>query len=184
MGVCRPPLGIYHRFVDNKWLTVLYIQILVDDKGLARVYIQGGIAGTKGWKPTLIRVRRAPPGVYHRFAHNKGVAVLYIQILADGKGLTRVYIQNWKSETKGLQVGICRHDCRGDGRLSSETLNHAIEFFQNVPPAQRQGQARSRAPVYQAVSILSGRSTAGCVRRHLAARISICGSPSHTSEAR
>jgi hypothetical protein len=38
-----PLLGCIPGFVDNKWLADLYIQILVDDKGVPRVYIQTGM---------------------------------------------------------------------------------------------------------------------------------------------
>jgi hypothetical protein len=30
---------VYHRFVDGKWVTVLYIQIFVHDKGVTDLYI-------------------------------------------------------------------------------------------------------------------------------------------------
>ena len=77
------------RFVDNKWLAVLYIQILVDGKGLTDSYIQIWTAcahpGCGGGE--------CPLYIYSSFVHNKGVAVLYIQILVDEKGLPRVYIQ-------------------------------------------------------------------------------------------
>ena len=43
------PLYIYHRFIHNKGLAILYIQILVEDKGLAGVYIQSGILSAHGW---------------------------------------------------------------------------------------------------------------------------------------
>ena len=67
----------------------------------------------------------------------------------------------------------------GKRRLSDRKQ---IEVFKRSHHA-RQGQAQSRAPVYQAVSILSGVSIAGCVRRHLSVRTSISGSPSHISGA-
>jgi hypothetical protein len=61
-------------------------------------------------------------------------------------------------------------NCRIDGWLGSETLNRWTDVSQKYPPSDRQGQAQRRAPVYQAVSILSGGSVAGCVRRHLCVR--------------
>jgi hypothetical protein len=36
-------VGVNHRFVDNKWLAVAYIQIYADGKGLPGTYIQMGI---------------------------------------------------------------------------------------------------------------------------------------------
>ena len=33
---------INDRFVDDKWVAVLYIQILIDGKGVAGLYIQAG----------------------------------------------------------------------------------------------------------------------------------------------
>ena len=50
----QAPTGVYHRFIHNKGLSVLYIQILIDDKGLPRVYIQSWRSGTKDCKPTQI----------------------------------------------------------------------------------------------------------------------------------
>jgi hypothetical protein len=87
-------MGIHHRFVDNKWVAVLYIQKLVDDKELAGMYIQTGRSGAKDWELAQIPACRPPIGIYHRFVDNKWLAVLYIQILVDDKGLAGVYIQD------------------------------------------------------------------------------------------
>jgi hypothetical protein len=52
------------------------------------VYIQSGILSAHGWGGGIRFLR-----YMRRFTHNKGLAVLYIQILADNKGLPSSYIQ-------------------------------------------------------------------------------------------
>jgi hypothetical protein len=64
------------------------------------------------------------------------------------------------------EARISRLNCRIDGWLGSERST-AGQSFPKYPPGVRQGQAQRRAPVYQAVSILSGGLIAGCVRCHL-----------------
>jgi len=156
-------LRYMQRFTHNKGLPALYIQILTDNKGLPRSYIQTGSVvvertRTVGVVRAWWQVPSASSGQAPRQARDR---------LFD-------CASRWDRDASLRMTGGSRQ------RLS---VWKQLKVFKRSHP---QNRARHKtAPLsIRLVSMLSGGSTVGCVRGHLSARISICGSPSQISEAR
>jgi hypothetical protein len=138
LGVCRPPGGVWDRFVHNKGFAVLYIQILVDGKGLARVYIQnGGVQSAALGADRAAEKMRAHPSCV-RGADSlitKGLRFCIYKYWLMIKDFQVCIYKRGCPETE-RQGGVCRPDCRGNSGLSREALgagrwalNHTIEVF-------------------------------------------------------
>jgi hypothetical protein len=80
--------GIWDRFADNKWLAVLYIQILVDNKRLAVLYIQIGTCCVR----TDFGGAEWPFGVYGDLLITNGLQFCIYKYWLISKGLlARIY---------------------------------------------------------------------------------------------
>ena len=138
------PLGMYQRFVDNKWVAVLYIQILVDGKGLAGTYIQ-----MERLAETGVEGRNTPPG---------GIPsdLLITNWL-------RLCIYKYWLMVKGLRGRIYKPNFSASLRHGRRRVGPAMEDFEISHPENR---ARlGVALLFASVSIIRSVSSRGTGRR-------------------